>query len=155
MQIGVVVRNITQAVDFCSSTFGCGPFKVFVPGIFHTKTYHGRSAQFEMKLAFADWGPIQIELIEPIRGESIYFDFLKRSPNGGLHHLGFEVENLDATIEAYERIGVRVIQDGRAARGGFAYLDTENLIGYVVEIMSGGKACLEDLIEEAKRRRTF
>ena len=133
IQVGIVVNDISKAVDHYTSVFGIGPFKIIHPK-FHNKTYHGKPADFDMKLAFTDWKPIQVELIEPLQGENIYFDFLKKNPGGGIHHLGYEVVDLDETIDNYARNGINVIQGGRVEGGGHAYFDTENLLGFIVEV---------------------
>ncbi len=132
-QIGLVVRDVEKAIKYYSQIFGIGPFKTFIPEFFN-KTYYGKPADFTMKLSFTNWGPIEFELIQPLEGKSIYTNFLENGREG-IHHLGFEVEDLDASIEAYKEIDIEVLQGGRVKGGGHAYLDTESIVGFIVEII--------------------
>ena len=132
-QIGIVVKDLNKAIEYYSTVFGIGPFKAMHPK-FHNKTYRGKPTDFDMKLAFTNWKPVQVELIEPLRGQNIYYDFLKKNPDGGIHHLGYEVPDLDEAINNYARNGINVIQGGRVEGGGHAYFDTESLLGFIIEV---------------------
>lgn len=133
-QIGIVIPDIGKAIDAYQSAFNLPAFRILQPK-FNNKTYHGQSAEFSMKLAFSKWNSIDIELIEPTEGRSIYVDFLERNPDGGLHHLGYEVDDLDKSIEAFNKIGCKVLQGGRVEGGGHAYLDTEKRFGCILEVI--------------------
>ena len=47
-------------------------------------------------MAFGYIGDMQFEIIEPVAGKSTYSEFLERVPEGGVHHLGFSVDDYDA-----------------------------------------------------------
>ncbi|HEX5254264.1 MAG TPA: VOC family protein [Mycobacterium sp.] len=88
-------------------------------------SYRGQPADFFASISLSYLGDMQLELIQPVRGENIYSDFLSdRGP--GLHHICMEVESpeqLEVTVtEAAER-GAAVVQRG-AMPGGiqFVYL---------------------------------
>ena len=85
-------------------------------------TYRGAPADFTAHISMAYVGDMQLELIQPVKGESIYTDFLDRT-GGGLHHLCWEVDDLDAALE--RAAGIEVVQTGDMAGGSirFAYLD--------------------------------
>jgi hypothetical protein len=85
-------------------------------------TYRGAPADFTAHVSMAYVGDMQLELIQPVTGESIYSDFLDRT-GGGLHHLCWEVDDLDAALARAE--GMPVVQTGDMAGGSirFAYLD--------------------------------
>ncbi|MCW3992672.1 MAG: VOC family protein, partial [Candidatus Bathyarchaeota archaeon] len=74
-QVGVVVRNVDEAVEYYSSNFGVGPFRIVIRER-KSVIVHGEPADYKVKLAFADLGQIQLELIEVLEGETIHTEFL-------------------------------------------------------------------------------
>jgi hypothetical protein len=90
-----------------------------------TCSYLGRPADFVASISLSYLGDMQLELISPVRGESIYSDFLRdRGP--GLHHICMEAESPDgfdtALAEAADR-GAAVVQQGVMPGGiQFAYV---------------------------------
>jgi 4-hydroxyphenylpyruvate dioxygenase-like putative hemolysin len=91
-----------------------------------------------MRLALAQMGPLQIELIQPLEGDSVYADFVRKH-GYGLHHIAVQVEDMEAAINQAEVAGLTVAQYGegygRDGDGSFAYLDTEEVIGTTVELL--------------------
>lgn len=85
---------------------------------------HEQPADFVVHVSLAYAGDLQLEIIQPVRGESIYSEFLARN-QPGLHHLCFEVEDMDAALAAAAAEGVEVAQRGSMMGGEmrFAYLD--------------------------------
>jgi hypothetical protein len=82
-------------------------------------TYRGRPADFVAHISLGYVGELQLELIQPVRGDSIYADFLRE--NGpGLHHACWEVDDLAAALG-----DVPAVQAGSMADGDleFAYVD--------------------------------
>lgn len=86
--------------------------------------YRGKPADFVAHISLSHLADMQLELIQPVRGDSIYTEFLARG-GPGLHHVCFETDDLAATLEAAAAGGVEVAQRGSMAGGGieFAYLD--------------------------------
>jgi hypothetical protein len=78
----------------------------------------------------------QIELLQPIAGPSLYHDW-QQAHSEGVHHLAIHVESLDAAIDSMRDAGLELLQLGRGfgvdGDGGFAYFDTEHLLGVVLE----------------------
>ncbi len=112
---------------------GIGPFKIFEPE-YHEKSYLGRTGNFRMKIAMAPFGPIEIELIEPLEGESVYNQFLEER-GGGIHHVAFGVRDLDAVAKKFKALGVDVVMSGARKGARFAYLNAKqgNLILELIE----------------------
>ena len=52
-----------------------------------------------VKIVFITLPNTKIELISPLDKNSPISKFLKKNPNGGIHHLCYEVENIDLAIE--------------------------------------------------------
>ena len=133
-QIGIVVKSVAETVKFYKETFGFGPFE-FRDVDYPTATYYGKKAGYRGKRAFFYLGPIEIELIELVDGQTIHEEFL-REKGEGLHHISFCVENLEETKKKALASGLRVIQDFfRPDGSGFAYLDTERTGGVTFELI--------------------
>jgi methylmalonyl-CoA/ethylmalonyl-CoA epimerase len=133
-QIGIVVRNIEQTIQYYQDVFGFGPFEVRHVD-YPTATYYGEKAGYRGKRAFFNLGPIQIELIELKDGKTIHESFLKEKGEG-LHHLGFLVPDLKEGKKQAERSGLKVIQGFTRSDGtGFAYLDSDKVGGVIFELI--------------------
>ena len=65
----------------------------------------------DLRLARGDMGGIGLELIQPLKGRSVYGEFLEKKGEG-IHHLAFMVEDLDAEIADMEKRGFKVVQTG-------------------------------------------
>lgn len=90
-----------------------------------TCTYRGEPADFVANIALSYLGDMQLELIEPVRGENIYSDFL-RDHGPGLHHICVAAETLakfDAALADAATRGATVVQQGVMPGGmHFAYV---------------------------------
>lgn len=131
-QIGIVVPNLEQVVDQYQK-LGFGPIKIVEPD-YENRTYRGVPGNFKFRFAQFNIGPLEIEVIEPQEGDSIYKEFLQKNEEGGLHHLGFNTSNMDEKIEEFAAMGINVIQSGRRNVSRWAYLDTEANAGVLLEI---------------------
>ena len=133
-QIGIVVKSIEKTVKFLTENFGFGPYEyrdVNYPGA----TYYGEKAGYRGKRAFVRVGPVLFELIELVDGKTVHEDFLKEKGEG-VHHLGFEVKDLKASIKEAEKKGFKVTQSFLREDGsGFAYLDSDKVGGVVFEMI--------------------
>jgi catechol 2,3-dioxygenase-like lactoylglutathione lyase family enzyme len=137
-QVAVVVRNLDEAMRRYSDELDIAPWSVytFTPEWVHEMTFRGREQPYSMKLALAQVGETMYELIEPLDGPNTYREFLDERGEG-LHHLGFFVEDLDATIREMQDKGFAVLQSGRGfgvdGDGGYAYFETDGALGCIVE----------------------
>jgi 4-hydroxyphenylpyruvate dioxygenase-like putative hemolysin len=133
-QLGIVVKNIDDTVQFYQEVFGIGPFEIFEVN-FPTATYYGEKAGYRGKRALAKLGPITFELIELIEGKTIQETFLKEKGEG-LHHIGFRVTDLKRTVGEAESCGLKVTQGFTRDDGsGFAYLDSDKIGGVIFELI--------------------
>ena len=132
-QIGIVVKDMDRAMSNYSGIFGIAFPRVVVPD-FHNRIYRGKPSDFRMKIAFGMMGPLQIELIQVLQGKTIYEEFLERNGEG-LHHLGFDVKNMNERIAGFQSLGIGVLQSGEGATAKFAYMDTESLVGVIFELI--------------------
>ena len=132
-QVGLVVNSVDETAEYYLSNFGIGPFFTLEQE-FTDATYWGKPCLLKAKFGLARMGPVQIELIEPLGGYSVYADFLSQRGEG-IHHLGFYVNDLDEEIALLQKHGIGVIQGGRVDDGGFIYTDTEGTGGITFEFI--------------------
>jgi catechol 2,3-dioxygenase-like lactoylglutathione lyase family enzyme len=133
-QVALVVRNLDDAVAHLEGIVGLGPF--VRPEIHYDPIYYRGepSPGSSWEMAFCSLGPIELEVVMPVTRPTIYHDFLD-TVGEGLHHIGFDLPDLDARLELCDRLGIRILQMGRTPAGGFAYLDTVGSGGLMVELI--------------------
>lgn len=118
------VTDDVDATERLLRSFGAGTW-TRMPDIEFGETceYRGAPADFTAHVSLSYLGDMQLELIQPRRGVSVYREFLERS-GPGLHHVCFEPEDFDAAIERAVADGIGVPQRGdMAGVMRFAYLD--------------------------------
>jgi methylmalonyl-CoA/ethylmalonyl-CoA epimerase len=80
----------------------------------------------------------KIELIEPLGADSPIAKFLARNPDGGIHHMCFEVDDIHAARVRLEAHGARVLGDGRPKIGAHGkpvlFLHPKDFCGALVEL---------------------
>lgn len=141
VQIGVVVKDLDQTIKVLSEVFGLGPFRTLIspppsrPDL--VRTYHGKPAKCVVYQAFTEVGPLELEIIQPLEGENIYFDFLEEHGEG-IHHIRFNVPNVAPVIEYLARHGIEVTQSGEGLVPGTTWInfDTEDKVGFSIEILN-------------------
>ncbi len=137
-QIGLVVADMDAALERYVTTLGIGPWACFTytPESLSTSLYRGAPAAFSLRLALAEGFP-QMELIEPLEGDSVYRDFL-HAHGDGVHHLAYVVPSIEQGIAAMERSGYALAQLGAGfgldGDGAFAYFDTVAELGVMLEL---------------------
>ena len=140
VQVGVVVEDLDKTIQALTTVFGMGPFRVIdwpPPGRTDIKKwYHGEPGDFTARLGFVDLGSVELELIQPVKGKSIWADFLAEHGQG-IHHIRFNVAELDPVLSHLAGNGVGVAQMGSGIRPGttWANLDSEGAIGFGIEVM--------------------
>lgn len=147
-QIGILVKNLDATVERFHRVFGIGPwhFYTYEKPLVKEMTYHGKPANYSMRLALSYFGQMRVELIEPGEGESVYHDYV-REHGYGLHHLGLLTDNLDKALDQSREAGIEMIMDGAGfgmdGDGHYAYLDTEEEFGIVLELIERPKGRLK------------
>ncbi|HSB72953.1 MAG TPA: VOC family protein [Candidatus Methylomirabilis sp.] len=136
VQIGVIVRDMDAAVAYYES-LGIGPFAApagTAPIL--DRQVHGKPApDVKNRISTAQMGAVELELVQPVSGNSVQREFLDRHGEG-VNHLAFLVEDLDREVARLGEKGLRVISSGRLANGlVYAYLDTDRIGGIVFELI--------------------
>ena len=88
-QNGYVVPELERAVDYWTTELGVGPWFEIDTSVFADMRYRGQPTNMRVRIALANSGGLQIELIQPLDDEpSPYRDFLRASGGqGGLQHV--------------------------------------------------------------------
>ncbi len=140
VQIGVVVADLDLVIHNLTETFGFGPFRVIDwPPAGRTdiqKFYYGEPADFTARMAFTEMGPVELELIQPVAGKSIWADFL-RDHGGGIHHIRFNVDELDPVRRYLAEKDIVSAQHGSGIQPGTTWMNfaSEDKVGFVIEVM--------------------
>ncbi|MFN8376702.1 MAG: VOC family protein [Anaerolineae bacterium] len=158
------VRGIAQVCVMSSdieatargfNQLGIGPFKVwhYQPPMVSNTQLRKKPQHFTMKLGLAWVGAMEVEIIQPMEGESIYREYLAQHGTG-LHHMSLGYDSFPRAVKRMERQQIPVLQSGMLNApllvGGmtlpplpdfiakpfgprFAFFDSEKILGTVVE----------------------
>jgi methylmalonyl-CoA/ethylmalonyl-CoA epimerase len=131
-QIAIVVENLELVAENYWNILGIGPWAIFkweAPLVYNRK-YRGEAAWAREKIALAQVGDVQLELVQPVDGPSIYRDWLDEHGEG-LHHLNFLVDDVDETSEILAKEGFSSLQSGKFGpekqKGAYNYFDIKPL----------------------------
>jgi len=135
-QVAVVVKDLRKAMENYWKTLGIGPWNIytFEPPALREPMIRGKPIHYSMRLALAQVGSVQLELIEPLEGPSIYKEFLANKGEG-LHHIQSKVEDVGDQLAAFKELGIDVLMSGKFGEGEFYYMDTEPVLGIIYEIV--------------------
>jgi methylmalonyl-CoA/ethylmalonyl-CoA epimerase len=138
LQISVVVRDLEAAMETYVRDYGIGPWDIydFNPDAVRDMRENGEPVERSWRLALAQVGQVQWELVEPLDDDSIYARFLET--NGpGVHHIGVGVRDYQGTLEHLAARGHDVLLGGEYNGISFSYLSTDRDLGVITEIFSG------------------
>jgi catechol 2,3-dioxygenase-like lactoylglutathione lyase family enzyme len=136
VQVGLVVRDIEATAKAWAELLGLPVPPIIVTDtleLAHTE-YQGQPSSARAKLAFLKLGQVALELIEPLGEPSTWHDQLA-SHGESLHHLAFVVQGLSERLPALAAAGLPVVQRGEYRGGRYVYLDAEERLGAVVELL--------------------
>ena len=119
--VGIIVEDLQQAIEkFIGFGFSCTEIKDL--------------KEAGVKIAFFPIGDSLIELLyfEPEKRQ----DALASSQNGAINHICFEVDDLDAAIEDFQKNGAKLMEGFPRAMGQarMAFFDPETTENALLEI---------------------
>ena len=135
--IGIVVENLPESVKLYSDLLGIKKWYEinYDDGI--KIQYHGEPSNSSARLVFGGNGHTVLELIKTKGEENIYTNALKNK-SSHIHHIQYDVKNLDKSIAEAEKAGLQVFQTGQFKSGGakirYAYVgqkEDETVLEYV------------------------
>jgi methylmalonyl-CoA/ethylmalonyl-CoA epimerase len=124
--VAVAVRDIAKATAVYRDTLGAAVSqKVAQPD-------HGVST------VFITLPNTKIELLEPLGADSPIAKFLERNPDGGIHHICYEVADIAVARDTLKAQGARVLGDGNPRIGAHGkpvlFLHPKDFCGTLVEL---------------------
>jgi methylmalonyl-CoA/ethylmalonyl-CoA epimerase len=124
--VAIAVRDIAKAAGVYRDTLGA---EISSP---MAQPDHGVTTVFVLL------PNTKIELLEPLGESSPIAKFLERSPDGGIHHLCYEVDDIRSARDRLKAQGVRVLGDGEPRIGAHGkpvlFLHPKDLCGTLIEI---------------------
>jgi methylmalonyl-CoA/ethylmalonyl-CoA epimerase len=124
--VAVAVRDIAAATAVYRDTLGARVSQA-VPLPEHGVT-----------TVFIELPNTKIELLEPLGADSPIARFLEKAPDGGIHHLCYEVEDIRAARDRLVAAGARVLGDGEPKTGAHGkpvlFLHPKDFCGTLVEL---------------------
>ncbi|OQM77434.1 methylmalonyl-CoA epimerase [Manganibacter manganicus] len=89
-------------------------------------------------VVFVELDNTKVELLEPLGENSPIAAFLARNPLGGMHHVCYEVDDIEAVAAQLKASGARVLGDGRTKIGAHGkpvlFLHPKDFSGTLVEL---------------------
>lgn len=135
-QVSYVVADLDRALPRYEALFG--PFRVAEAALPEC-TIRGRKADCRLRIAVNQRGPVEIELIQVLEGDTTHSEHLQRYGEG-LHHVRFRVQDLESRLRELESQGLTTVFYKRFGPGAaFAYLETPAETGAsVIELLELG-----------------
>lgn len=122
--IGIAVKNIAEAAKVYVDALGA------TPGQIH------RSPDAGIAAIMLSLGNTNLELLEPIGTEGPIAKFIENRGEG-VHHICFEVDNIDKELKSLSAKGVKLIdaQARNGIEGKIAFIHPKALNGVLVELV--------------------
>ncbi|MBV8285159.1 MAG: VOC family protein [Candidatus Eremiobacteraeota bacterium] len=150
-QVAWVVKDIAAAEKFFVETMGIDRFMHMdnLAAKYTEGTYLGKPGNWVCHLCLAYAVDTQIELIQPVSGESMYQESLDRRGDA-VQHVAYFLDDsaYDAAAAHLKSSGYPEIQSFRLPIARVGYFDTRPAVGVVTEIVGmkeGGRQFLRDL----------
>jgi catechol 2,3-dioxygenase-like lactoylglutathione lyase family enzyme len=125
-QIGYVVADLETSIQHYESLFG--PFKVGEAQLDGVR-FRGKEMDCKLKIATNNDGPVEIELIQVLEGETPHTEHL-RAHGEGPHHVRFRIADIETKIAALESAGYENIFFKRFGPTiAFSYLESPREMG--------------------------
>ncbi|MFX0000246.1 MAG: VOC family protein [Candidatus Hodarchaeota archaeon] len=142
-QLGYVYKDIKKQASLMEQFFGIPKFTVLGP-LEMKIVLRGKETKWTVTAAFSTiFNGVEIELVQPESGESIHQEFLDQGREG-IHHIRYDVDDLEAVIEKFKEEGIGVLQSGRIIGLKYAYVDTQSFMGILIEFSA---------VKEGRKRR--
>jgi methylmalonyl-CoA/ethylmalonyl-CoA epimerase len=124
--VAIAVRDLNAAVATYKTSLGA---KVTEPT---AQPEHG------VTVVFVELPNTKIEFLEPLGENSPIAKFLERNPDGGIHHVCYEVDDILAARDQLKATGARVLGDGNPKIGAHGkpvlFLHPKDFLGTLTEL---------------------
>ena len=138
-QVAIVCKDVEACSKHWAAIFGLpapASFSTTKVGREVGLTYRGKPSDARVKMAFLKAANTQLEFLQPVGPESAWAEGLEMSGEG-VHHLGFQVQDLEKSLAAFAKEGIGVVQRGRydSNNGTYVYLDSKDKLGVMIELL--------------------
>jgi len=138
-QIGYVVNDIDKALDYWVNVMGVGPWFLTREIKPMNAQYRGKPCELNFSAAVANWGDMQIELIQDNSVCPSLYQEVVQANHTGIHHIAVwtkSAEEFDEVGENLKKAGFEFAMGGaiRDVAGRFAYYDNPEHPGTIVEV---------------------
>jgi methylmalonyl-CoA/ethylmalonyl-CoA epimerase len=144
-KISAIVKDVEATSRLFSSLWNVAPWQVVENNF--SKEHMILGTPGRIKVAQAKLGPLLLELIEPLAGDTIWAGILK-TKGEGLSHIGFAVEDQDQVESNLKSCGAEMIAGVRGEEGNRHTFWKVNLGGLIIELQ---KKLTTKSIDEATR----
>jgi len=123
--LGIAVKSLDEAVPYYEKALGL-----------HCEHREEIPSQ-KVRTAFFRVGEVHLELLEPTDPESPIAKFLEKNPAGGIHHVAFGSDNVEAQLQQAKGAGVRLINEKPFDGAGgklVAFLHPKSTFGVLTEL---------------------
>jgi len=138
IQVAMVCKDVEATSKAWAKMLGVDPPRINTtrPGHEVKVEYRGKASEGRAKLAFLKMGQVVLEFIQPVGEGTSWKEYLDKHGEG-VQHLGFQVADLDKTIQSLGRLGMPVLHRGRydADNGTYVYMESEKPLGVTVELL--------------------
>jgi hypothetical protein len=122
IQVGIVVRDVEKTAERLTS-IGIGPFNPMELPPERKEWFRGEPMYAEFKIFGAMIGDIQIELIQPLSGNSPHMEFLE-TKGEGIQHIACAVPDVQEAVDELAEKDVDVLMRAKfPGDRGVAYMD--------------------------------
>jgi len=91
-----------------------------------------------VKVVFIESPNTKVELLEPLNNNSPISKFLDKNPNGGMHHICYEVDDISAVSKKLTSAGAKILGDGKPKIGAHGnpviFLNPSDFSGTLIEL---------------------
>ena len=133
--VGVIYKDFSKIVEKLKLLYGMPEIDTIDANIEVNTFIKELTEPLRIKVGFARFGNTMIELFQPLDDNSIYSEFLKTNPEGGIHHIGILVEDIDEELKKWDSMGIKRLISGALPTNSFVYYDTSEMFGYVTELL--------------------
>jgi len=95
-----------------------------------------------VRVVFVELENSKIELMTPLGDNSPIAKFLEKNPTGGMHHICFEVKDIEVAIAKLVQGGARLLGNGKAKIGAHGlpvvFLHPKDFDGVLIELEQVG-----------------
>ena len=94
--------------------------------------------EYGVSIVFVELPNTKLELMSPLGNNSPIAKFLEKNPNGGLHHICFEVDDILKMRDQLVAEGIRILGDGTPKTGAHGkpvlFIHPKDFDGTLVEL---------------------